>query len=56
LYCICFELSKGFILIVGIQSIVYKSHVTKSIVSYQIGSETSKRDDRQNLFHHRSSL
>src|ERR687890_2027959 len=38
LYCVCFEASNvGFILILGMKSIVYKYHVTRSIVSYQIG-------------------
>jgi DNA-binding HxlR family transcriptional regulator len=40
LYFVCSELSsKGFILILDIKSIVYKSHLTRSIVGYQIESE-----------------
>ena len=40
MYFVCSELSsKGFILILGIKSIVYKSHLTRSIVGYQIESE-----------------
>jgi hypothetical protein len=40
LYCVCFEYSPtAFICILGIIRIVYKSHVTRSILSYQMGSD-----------------
>ncbi len=47
LYCVRFEPSNdGFILILHIKSIVYKSHVTRSIVSYQTESEEIKMTKR----------
>jgi hypothetical protein len=44
----------AFIYIVDIKSIVYKSHVTRSIVSYQIGSD--EMNGRHYMFHYSNSL